>query len=151
MSNANRMLASLEAMIDRYGWAVQAVFPGEDSPGFAYSVGMADRGLPDVIVFGLPPEIAQRFVNHVCSEMAEKGKAPPLETDLNHFAEGLPTRFVAVPREQADEYMFAAKRRNPGYTAIQLVWPDNNSRFPWEPEFEQKLVKYQPVLRAQLH
>jgi hypothetical protein len=150
MKTAKQVNDSMDAMIARYGWAIQGVFPGDDTPGFTYTVGMAAHGLPDVIVFGLPMDIAHPFLNQVCLRMKEEGPLP-LDTNLDDVANGLPTQFVAVPREEADKYMFATRRRHADYTAIQMVWPDAKGKFPWDPEFDPRFIDQQPVLRARLH
>lgn len=139
-----------DAMIAKYGWAVQAVFAGDDSPAFAYTVGLSKKGLPEVIVFGLPQQVAHRFLNDMGRRFTNSG-VPALDTDLDDVAEGYPARLVPAPRGEADKYMFATQRRYPDYTALQLVWTDKNRRWPWDFGFEQSLVKQQPVLRNHLH
>lgn len=150
MKDIKTVEAEFDAMIARYGWAVQGVFdPAGVNPAFCYTVGLAAKGLPEVIVFGLPQKTAHHFLNHLGRLFTSSG-VPPLDTNLDDLAEGLPSQLVAVPRGEADRYMFATKRRYPDYTAVQLVWPDAKSLFPWDPGFDDALRWYQPVLRDQL-
>jgi hypothetical protein len=140
----------MDDMIARYGWAVQGVFGSDTSPTFSYTVGLAAKGLPEIVVFGLPAQVAHQFLNDLGRRFTSTG-VPPLDTDLTDIAEDYPARLVPVPRAEADKYMFATKHRYPAYTAVQLVWVDTNSLFPWESGFDPDLALKQPILRDRLH
>jgi hypothetical protein len=142
--------AGMDDMIAKHGWAVQGVFGSPTSPSFSYSVGLAAKGLPEVIVFGLPPQVAAQFLNELGRRFTTEG-VPPLDVDLLDVAQGYPARLVPVPRVAADQYLFAAKHRYPAYTAVQLVWTDENSRYPWDNGFDPALVSRQPILRSTLN
>jgi len=150
MKDRNAYEAEFDAMIREYGWGVQAVFASEDGPGFAYTVGLARKGLPEIIVFGLPPEAAHPFLNQLGRRFETEG-VPALDVDLFDVAEGYPARLLPVSRSAADEYMFATKHRYPGYSAVQLVWCDKHRHFPWDPAFPDALRGQQPILRNNLH
>jgi hypothetical protein len=136
------MMPSLEDSIARYGWAVQIV---ADRPLFAYTIGLADKGLPEVIMFGLPPKVMHQFLNIVGLKFTKEG-VPPLDTDLLDLAERFPARLLPAPRAVADLYMHQARFRNENYTAVQLVWPDKRGAWPWEPAYEAP-ASAQPILR----
>jgi hypothetical protein len=142
--------AGIDDMIARYGWAVQGVFGSPTSPAFSYTVGLAAKGLPEIIVFGLPSQVAHQFLNALGRRFTADG-VPPLDVNLLDVAKDYPARLLPVPREQADQYLFAAKHRYPAYTAVQLVWTDENSRFPWDAGFDPALVSRQPILRNTTH
>ena len=143
--------SSLDDMIASHGWAVQGVFdPEGESPSFAYTVGLHTKGLPEIIVFGLDGRNAATFLNLLGKRMTTSD-VPQLDTDINDLAEGLPARIITVPRSEADKFMFATNNRYPDYTAIQLVWSDPNGKYPWQDGFDPDLVKFQPILRNQIH
>lgn len=142
--------ASLDDMIARYGWAVQGVFGSPDAPGFSYTVGLSQKGLPEIIVFGLPPQVAHVFLNSLGRRFTTDG-VPPLDVDLLDVAERYPARLVPVPRPAADQYLYQALHRYPEYTAVQLVWTDEHSRYPWDDGFDPALVSRQPILHSTLH
>jgi hypothetical protein len=150
MKDRKAVEAEFDAMIAKYGWAVQGVFGSDNSPPFSYTVGLSAKGYPEIIMFGLPMEIAHRFLNDMGRRFTNSG-VPALDTDLDDVAEGFPARLVPAPRSEADQYMYAVLHRFPDYTALQLVWPDKNRRWPWDSGFEPSLVKQQPVLRNHLH
>jgi flagellar hook protein FlgE len=49
--------ANVQKMIGEHGWAVIGVFPTAQDDGvpFAYTVGLTDKGLPELAVYGLDP------------------------------------------------------------------------------------------------
>lgn len=137
----------MEAMIARYGWAVLGV---GDDPLFAYTVGLADKGLPEIIVIGLPMKIAHQFLNELGRRFTSTG-VPPLDTNIDDLAKGLPAQLIAAPRSETDKYMFASKARCPTYTAVQLAWCDKAGRFPWHADFDPTMFELQPILRRALN
>ncbi|MBW8711109.1 MAG: DUF4262 domain-containing protein, partial [Mycobacterium sp.] len=56
-------LDELRATIRIHGWAVQSV--EDDRLPFAYTIGLHDRGLPELLVTGLSPQPAARLLNDV--------------------------------------------------------------------------------------
>jgi hypothetical protein len=61
----------LREIINGHGWAVQYV-EGEDRP-FAYTVGLTDLGLPELLITGLPPRTAKRLLNSIAHDMVDDG------------------------------------------------------------------------------
>jgi hypothetical protein len=150
MSQSTFLGDDLDAKIARYGWAVLGVFGEHDAPPFAYTVGLAAKGWPELIVFGLPLDVARQFLNQLGRRLRD-GEQLPLDTAMLGVAEGFPAQLVAVPRQASDQYMFATRRRYPDYRALQLVWTDKAGRFPWERAYDPQFKALQPVLRSRLH
>lgn len=65
-------------LIDQHGWAVIGVFPTsvDDGPPFSYTVGMTDRGLPELAVYGLDPRSAAGVLNAVAGHVLTAGELP---------------------------------------------------------------------------
>src|SRR5262249_52869691 len=61
--DAEGYLDELRATIRIHGWAVQGV--EDDRLPYAYTIGLHDRGLPELLVTGLPPEGAAGLLNDV--------------------------------------------------------------------------------------
>lgn len=55
--------AWLRETIRRYGWALQAVLAGEDSPPFVYTVGLSGFGHPELILFNTNQATAASVLN----------------------------------------------------------------------------------------
>ncbi|MEZ5185305.1 MAG: DUF4262 domain-containing protein [Candidatus Nanopelagicales bacterium] len=68
--------AEMFRTIERFGWMVQYVEaePGFDS--FAYTVGLAGRGLPELHVTGLSAPAAATLLNHAARELTKGGLGP---------------------------------------------------------------------------
>jgi hypothetical protein len=117
-------------------------------PGFTFSVGLWENfDQPEVIVFGLPQEIAHELVNLIADE-ANEGQQFLAGTRQEGLLEGYPVRFVDVPRACYADYLGAACWAYEGdaFPAVQLVWPDKQGRWPWDPEARQGFRASQPVL-----
>src|SRR3954454_10296751 len=62
-------LNEVRAQIDRDGWMVQYV---EDQRPYAYTIGLHERALPELLVTGVSPQREVRMLNRV-AEMATHG------------------------------------------------------------------------------
>jgi Domain of unknown function (DUF4262) len=117
-----------EMMRDHHGWAVQ--FVEHDKRPFAYTVGLHDRGLPELLITGLNAQIATRVPNSIAHMIVDDGTllAPAMHIDYQD-------RFLieVVEVEHPDVHLkFAVKICGPDVRALQLVWADDRGRWPWE-------------------
>lgn len=124
-----------EELIQRFGWMVQGVGAGEGEPTFSYTVGLHQKHRPEVIVFGLPLQVAQPILNDVAGRVSHIGDG----TRLNDVLSGYPVEFVEVIDGTGHLTMANRLARQHGFPtpvpALQLCWPDPDSRFQWEPGF----------------
>ena len=69
------VLDDTRARIARQGWTVIGVFPTPDEPGpsLAYTVGLGERGLPELATYGLHVQIAHSLLNEVARRTVEEG------------------------------------------------------------------------------
>lgn len=140
-------LEKLAVMIERRGHAVIGTFtqgPGDSDISMAYTVGLAKKGLPEIVVFGVPREAAMPILNSAAALLI----AGKLETDVpvSKLA-SMPLVFKHVAPEATEKYL-TESTDNAGrpVAALQMVWPDTQGRFPWDPRFEQQLRAAQPLL-----
>jgi hypothetical protein len=142
-------LARCMGLIDRFGWMVQGVFPTKNdlladpanSFPFAYTVGLTARRLPELIVAGLPQDVAMEILNNAASRVVTDGFVLTGE-NYDDILEGYACRFV--PTDTAR--LSVARRLYLNVVAMQLLWPDNAARFPGEPGFQAELRPVQPIL-----
>lgn len=136
-----------DQMIARHGWMVQAVFadPPSGQPGFAYTVGLAAKGLPELVVFALPQEYAMVILNQLAMRLT-KGETVPRNHRMSDLMGGADALLLPAARERADEFMFQALYRYPDYQAVQVVWTDPAKKFPWEPGYQARYIPLQPLL-----
>jgi hypothetical protein len=124
------------------GWAVQYV--EDDRRPFAYTIGLHDRGLPELLVTGLDPRPALWLLN-TFARRALGGKAPKAGKQV-WLPAGTRVELVRVAQPDAHLYM-AVAIEGPEIEAVQLVWADGRGRWPWAPGFDDGR-RPQPVLGA---
>jgi hypothetical protein len=134
-----------EENIARTGVSVVGVGSSETEPTFSYSVGFSDRGWPEVIIVGLCPTIAMHLVNN----LAKRDDPPQVGETLLDIAT-VPLRVGAVSETNVEEYLCQAVFRAVRWgkekpTAVQLVYPDTECRFPDNPAYNLPPV-VQPIL-----
>lgn len=143
----DRLLAKLEDGIAKHGHSIIATAHEAENGkmvSLVYTVGLAGRGLPELVTFGLPPESAAAIFNEVINRLA----AGTLETDvpLSELA-SLPVVMKMVAPAQADDVLvFASRREGRSIKALQLFWPDQGGHFPWKADFDPGLRLMQPML-----
>lgn len=61
---------------------------------------------------------------------------------------GYPARFLGVPAEQATTHLplVAWAYEDAATPAVQLVWPDKQGRWPWDPDVRRGFAAQQPVI-----
>ena len=137
------------ADVDRHGLHILMVGAEEDSPAFAYTVGLHRTfAHPEVIVFGLSFELMQQLLNDVAAELRRGVRfAPGDVTDA--LLRGYDVMFRTVPARQYPAYLGWANWFNDGhdYPALQLIYPDRERRWPWETGVSEGFRRNQPVLQ----
>jgi hypothetical protein len=133
-------LALLRKTITAHGWAVQYV--DDDRTPFAYTIGLHDRGLPELLVTGLEPKRATWLLNTFAKRVVAGGMSAP--GNQVWLPAGTRVELVAVAHPDAHLYM-AVAIGGPEIEAVQLVWADGRGRWPWAPGFDDGR-RPQPVL-----
>jgi hypothetical protein len=142
-------LARCMGLIDQFGWMVQGVVPNTNdlltdpanSFPCAYTAGLTAKRLPELIVAGLPQDVAVEILNDAAARVVADGFVMAGE-DYSDILEGYACRFVPTDTVR----LSVARRLYLNVTAMQLLWPDNAARFPGEPDFQAELRAVQPIL-----
>ena len=138
-STMQEWLDVIRETVREHGWAVQFV-ESEMTP-YAYTVGLHERGLPELLVTGLAPEPTVRMLNNVAAYLVDGGR--PVAGDW--ISIGSESTVVVVQVEQPEAHMnIAIAIYGPDLRALQLVWPDEQGHRPWCAEFSNGGVR-QPV------
>jgi hypothetical protein len=141
-----------EELIARAGWMVQGVFPTEEAPGrfFSYTIGLHWRNLPELLVLGLSLETGHMLLNSIAAWQQEESRDPTRQTGWHqHDDWQMPFHLVPIAAEQADDMVVRAIHRSRGMASFtQVVLPDRNGHFPWEPECEEGWKQLQHVKAA---
>jgi Domain of unknown function (DUF4262) len=103
--------------IREHGWAVQ--FVEDEGRPFAYAIGLHHRGLPELLMTGLPPLTANRLLNSIAHMMVDDGTVLAPAMHIDHQGEFL---LEVVEVEHPDAHLkFAVARCGPRVRALQLV------------------------------
>jgi len=120
----------LRSTMVEHGWAVQYV-ESKRAP-FAYTVGLHDCGLPELLVTGVSPPRAKRLLNAVARE-AMRGRSL-IPGEQIPVQDGPLVEIVEV--DHPDAHMgWAVAFGGPQIRAVQLVWADGRGRWPWSGTF----------------
>jgi hypothetical protein len=130
----------------RRGWDVVTVAERDGVPAHSYTTGLARRGLPEFILFGFSPGLA----GPVLADLAQRaldgerfGANLPVEDALP----GMPAMLLDVPEVEARHYLPAAHASAPkALRALQVVWPDGDDRYPWQPGYDDAFRPRQIIL-----
>lgn len=114
-------LTMLRQLIDEHGWAIQGVEPDGGRPGWAYTVGLTVKGLPELVVTGVSMSHAAELLNF----------AAGLVTEGTGLPGGLDVEVVTVARPWA-HLRYAVTVYGEDIKALQLVYPDTAGRWPWD-------------------
>lgn len=121
-------LDTIRATMREHGWAVQFV-ESERRP-FAYTVGLYDRGLPELLLTGLPPQTSARLLNSIAHQIVEDGIVLQPAMHIDYQGEFL---LEVVEVDHPDVHLkFAARLFGPQIRAVQLVWTDDPRHWPWD-------------------
>lgn len=138
-------------MVAKHGHAINMVVddPGEPSgqPPFAYSIGgWESYGAPELIIFGLRRELEESMINTVMASHVA-GRRFRCGVPEEQVIQDVPVYFLEVDPDLARVYATFTDwyyEREP-FPLWQIVWPDKNKCFPWEPAYSGDL-RWQPDL-----
>lgn len=130
----------LRTTVLKHGWAVQYV--ESDRTPYAYTIGLHDRGVPELLVSGLPPQRAGRLLNSMARDTVRGNPFTPGQQI------SVPTGplIEIVEVQHPDAHMdWAVAFGGPELRAPQLVWADGRGCWPWAVGFGDGRRR-QPVL-----
>lgn len=154
MTNTDHLTRMLQNTVDQireliaaHGWAVLSQEREGVNPPFSYTVGLAAKDLPELILVGLEPAIARSALNRTASRLAAGEKLRNGQPLLEIIA-GMSVIPRSVPPDVAERMMRFTHllAMNKPWSAIQIVWPDPAGRFPGDPQYDTGWLSLQPML-----
>lgn len=134
--------------ITQYGWSVVLVQPDEDGPGWAYTVGLwHSHGAPELAMFGGDVYETEEILNMLGRETAE-GSGPADGERREGVVRGQQAAFRDVDPHWFDGLFGGAVAfyRSPPLPILQVVWPNGDGLFPWQPGTDLPFRHAQPWL-----
>ena len=131
------------AVISEFGWAVQGVEGDARRAPWAYTVGLTEHQRPELVLTGLDPGPASFVLNEVAGHVLH---ADPLTVGSRFQLHGSPELEV-VQVAAPDVHLLTAVGifGADAVRAVQLVWSDDDGRWPWDRGFRSGRWQ-QPVL-----
>jgi uncharacterized protein DUF4262 len=139
-ATADHYLEELRKTMLEHGWAVQYV--DSDRSPLAYTVGLHDCGLPELLMTRVSAQRAMRLLNTVAKDtMGGKRLTPGQKVAV---LSGPLVEIVEVANPDA-HMKSAVAFGGSEVRALQLVWADGRGRWPWAAAFSDGRGR-QPVL-----
>ncbi|MDG4834181.1 DUF4262 domain-containing protein [Solwaraspora sp. WMMD1047] len=141
MTNIDDFLRRQEEIIDRIGWAVMHVLPTYDDPDittpFAYTVGLTAHDYPELIIAGLPPEVAHGLLNDLAGRLYDKAERFACGQRISDLIAGYDAVLVeGAPIDALLPGVAIARYGRNRVRLLQVVWPDPQGRFPWDAGYD---------------
>lgn len=135
------------SQIEEYGCSLISVGSDcADDFGWTYSLGIFNTcGQPELITIGLSPEVAKSCLNEVTRRMRAgidlaRKRQKKLISNVDCELRTVDSKWVSRLMNFSNWY-----NGNTAYPVLQVIYPDLQNRFPWEPGFENRFV--QPLLQ----
>lgn len=127
-------LDDIRDKIARYGHAVQQVGGAPGSPVWSYTIGLRAVLLPElIIVGGVAGQAQQQILNTLAARMRTGDELAVGKRDPA-VLEGVEVTYLEVA-DTTTELFTIANHVQSAFRALQVVWPDTENRFPWEPGY----------------
>ncbi len=157
LSVHDEALYRIELAIGTDGFFIMGVLGDREYLPWSYTVGFLDHDHPEVVVIGLDHDCSASFLHEVYRRISA-GDPPPVGREHRHEHRGVPYCLVPIPRDEwlreggelllyCVEYYGAVHGRFPSEPrAVQLVWPDEHNRLPWDDGCCEHVRRDQPLL-----
>lgn len=136
MSDASDFYGDIARNIARSGQHLFLIFADGDTPAFAYSIGNALHGLPELLLIGnFSPRVAGSILNELGQQMRQARR--PLEGDIDVGGQ-FSVRLRRASVEARHRFTFQAGRylRHDEYDVLQVLLCDPAGVYPGEPGCE---------------
>ena len=124
--------AVIQSNIDRAGQHIFAIFPDADTAGFAYTIGNARLGLPELLIIGnFAPHLMASVLNEVGRRMRQADQVPEKDIDIGG-AFPIRPRLAGAAARSAFTIQVGRCLGHEEYAVVQLLLPDPMGLYPGE-------------------
>ncbi len=137
------------ADIEKYGCHILRVMEEGDEPPFSYTIGMRKSSHhPDLIVVGLSQELSHSILNEYSRRVKAGEKFIDGDT-VSGFLEGFDCQLKKVNKKHHKNYLGWALwlYKKEDFEYLQLVYPNTQGVWPWDPKAKPAFVQIQPLLQ----
>jgi hypothetical protein len=135
--------------IREHGFFRTNVLADDKGPGFSFTTGFwVNLGQPELIVFGLDSQTAHNVLWD-CYRDLKGGRILPVgERAAEVFGGGVDAWLRPVAAENYPDFLGWSRwfHGGDGFPCLQLFWPDQAGRFPWEDGVADSVRRAQPDL-----
>jgi hypothetical protein len=146
-SELHEYLDRVVELVDVHGLAIQTVLHSH-----SYSIGLAQKGMPDIIVIGIEDRISEYMINKVYKRWLEVGVSLDNINDIiGDGSKSMPIGFRSISANDATKSLFNVgncyyelKPVKDGLNSyVQLLWPDTNGLLPTDDGYDNKNLPQQ--------
>ena len=142
--------ADIKALADikSRGWHVVKVPEEDDTPGWAFSMGLYySFNHPEVAIFGLPLDRMHAMLN-IVGELVASGTRLNVGSSSSDILDDYHCAFRVVAKQWYRPFFGYAcwLYRGDGFPMIQCIWPDREGRMPDDPRCLASVRELQPRL-----
>jgi hypothetical protein len=134
--------------VEKYGCHIIQVREEGGFPGWSYTIGLSDiLGCPELIVIGLKEVVAHSLLNE-CALRLQQGIHLEHGSRAQELLANVECEFRQVEKRWLRKTMGYAVwfYGRDDFSALQCIYPDLNSHFPWDEAFDVKWRDRQPLL-----
>lgn len=149
--NRELMVRQANDTIARVGWMIQGVFSTDDAPPFAYTIGLSQFNLPELLLVGLNGHTAAGILNPIAEKMKVDKEAIKVGPTPSGFKLRtgedlrLAVRHVDDKYRAVTEYLIQAyDRYGSRLNVMQVIWADDKNVLPTEPGYNLSMT--QPLI-----
>jgi hypothetical protein len=135
--------------IKEFGWHCVNVVEDAGQPPWSYTIGLYETfHFPELIIIGRSRATSHEMLKFIADDLDANDQPNLTEPQV---ILGLKCHFIEVnPRYYSDYVGFALwfyrKRSFPLY---QIIWPNNDGLYPWDPNATKAFKEWQPMLGEQ--
>jgi len=138
--------------IKNFGYHIVGIRSEDGEPEYCFTIGLEySYKHPEILLVGLPISTANTIITKMGSEIKNDQKF----TDENNYIKIASQKFMVkeVHPSNYDDYLgyylwFYRSLKTPPLV-MQLFWPDESDKFPWDDGYNEKFDKSQPLLFQQ--
>jgi hypothetical protein len=134
--------------VREYGWQVMMIPADDNGPGWAFTIGLwHTHGVPELAMFGLDVYDMKACLNGL-GKQAVDGLHVGADQIRHDVIENHPVTLKAVDLRWYRAFFGSAIMfyRRPPFPVLQVVWPNGEGFFPWQPESDESYRTLQPQL-----